>query len=68
MLECLHDSLVRLPENRCIHREVDLICTALVWEQEYPMLTQGDTECLDVNVRVEFDGKDVRAMRKASSP
>ena len=30
------------------------------------MLTQGGKECLDVNARVEFDGEDVRAMRKAS--
>jgi hypothetical protein len=30
------------------------------------MLTQGGKECLDVNVWVELDGKDVRAMRKSS--
>ena len=65
MLECLHDGFVRLPENRCIHREVYLTRTALIWEQEYPVPTQGCQECLDVKARVEFDGEDVRAMRKA---
>src|SRR5262245_44723537 len=65
MFECLHDGLVRLPENRCIHREVYLTRTALIWEQEYPIPTQGCQECLDVNTRVELDGEDVRAIWKA---
>jgi len=65
MLECLEDGFVGLPEHRCIHGEVYLTCTALVWEQEDPIPTQSCQECLDVNVRVEFDGEDVRAMQKA---
>src|SRR2546430_2917361 len=68
MLECLDDSLVRLPENRRIHREVYLTRTTLVWEQEDPIPTQGCQECLDVNPWVEFDGEDVRAMQKAPHP
>src|SRR4029453_2731571 len=68
MLECRHDGLVGLPEHRCIHREVNLARTALIWEQEYPVPTQGGQKCLDVNTRVEFDGEDVRAMRKAPYP
>src|SRR5262245_12755287 len=66
MLECLHNSFVRLPENGRIHCEVYLTRTALIREQEYPVLTQGRQECLDVNTRVEFKGEDVRAMRKSS--
>jgi hypothetical protein len=45
-----------------------LIRTALIWEQKYPIPTQGCKECLDVNTRVEFDGEDVRAMPKAPHP
>jgi hypothetical protein len=47
---------------------VYVIRTALVWKQEYPMLTQGGKEGLDVDVRVELDGKDIRAMRKSLDP
>ena len=68
MLECLYDSLVRLPEYRCIHCEVYLTRTPLVWEQEDALPTQGCQECLDVNTRVEFAGEDVRAMWKAPYP
>src|SRR5262245_65438347 len=65
MLECLHDGLVRLPENCGIHREVYLARTALIWEQAYPVPTQGGQKCLDINTRVEFDGEDIRAIGKA---
>src|SRR4029450_8467786 len=65
MLKCLHDGLVRLPENCGIHREVYLVRTALIWEQEYPVPTQGGQKCLDIKTRVELDGEDIRAMRKA---
>ena len=66
MLECLHNSFVGLPENRCIDREVYLTCTALIWEQEDPLPTQGRQECLDINTPVELHGEDVRAIWKAS--
>src|SRR5215510_10994213 len=68
MLECLHDGFIRLPEHCGIYREVYLTRTALIWEQEYPVPTQGGQKCLDINTRVEFDGEDIRAMRKAPYP
>src|SRR5215510_5239058 len=68
MLECFHDNLVRLPENCGIHREVYLPRTALIWEQEYPVPTQGGQECLNINTRVELDREDIRAIWKAPYP
>src|SRR5262245_6507149 len=68
MLKCLHDGLVRLPKHRCIHRKVYLTRTALIREQEDPLPMQGCQECLDINTRVEFDGEDIRAMRKVPYP
>src|SRR5262245_4823457 len=64
MLEGFEDDLVGLPENGCIHREMYLSRTPLIWEQEDPLLTQGCHKCLDVNPRVELEGEDVRAMCK----
>src|SRR5262249_53896107 len=68
MLEGLHDGLVRLPENRCIHREVYLPRTALIREQEDPIPTQSCQKCLACNTRDDFDGENVRAQQKAPHP
>src|SRR5262245_14528317 len=67
-LEGCQDRLVRLPEERRIHREVDLLLVVLIGIEEDPGTTQSSKEGRDVHVRVELDGEDVGAMWEASHP
>src|SRR5262249_50293682 len=67
-LECLQDGIVRLPEDRRIHREVDRVCTALVRVYEHPASAQGSQEPSHVYTRVERHRGDVGAVWEAPYP
>ena len=66
VLECCQNSLVRLSEERRIHRQVYLVLIVFIWIEEDPTTTQGSKKGFNVHARVKLDGEDVGAVWEAA--